>query len=118
VAGQLHGFPDTARIWRSQIAALTAAGYRAIAPDLRGRGRSERPSRVSDYSLAALVGDVTGIMDALGVERAHVVGHEWGAGSGERGVMSVSRVLGTGCSLRRQNGSTRSSSSSSPSVPT
>lgn len=76
----LHGFPDTARIWRSQIAALTAAGYRAIAPDLRGRGRSERPPSVSDYSLAALVGDVTGIMDALDVERAHVVGHDWGAG--------------------------------------
>jgi pimeloyl-ACP methyl ester carboxylesterase len=76
----LHGFPDTARIWRSQIEALTAAGYRAIAPDLRGRGRSERPGRVSDYALSALVGDVTGIMDALGVRRAHVVGHDWGAG--------------------------------------
>ena len=76
----LHGFPDTARIWRSQIEALTAAGYRAIAPDLRGRGRSERPARVSDYALPALVGDVTGIMDALGVGRAHVVGHDWGAG--------------------------------------
>jgi len=76
----LHGFPDTARIWRSQIAALAAKGYRAIAPDLRGRGRSERPARVSDYALSALVGDVTGIMDALGVARAHVVGHDWGAG--------------------------------------
>ncbi len=76
----LHGFPDTARLWRSQIAALTAAGYRAVAPDLRGRGRSERPARVSDYARPALVSDVTGIMDALGIARAHVVGHDWGAG--------------------------------------
>jgi pimeloyl-ACP methyl ester carboxylesterase len=76
----LHGFPDTARLWRSQIAALSAAGYRAVAPDLRGRGHSERPARVSDYALPALVSDVTGIMDALGIARAHVVGHDWGAG--------------------------------------
>ena len=76
----LHGFPDTARLWRSQIAALNAAGFRTIAPDLRGRGRSERPARVSDYAIPAIVSDVTGIMDALGIERAHVIGHDWGAG--------------------------------------
>jgi pimeloyl-ACP methyl ester carboxylesterase len=75
----LHGFPDTARLWRSQIAALTGAGYRIIAPDLRGRGRSDRPARVSDYALSAIVADVTGIMDAVGVQQAHVVGHDWGA---------------------------------------
>lgn len=75
----LHGFPDTARLWRSQIAALNAAGYRTIAPDLRGRGRSDRPARVSEYALPAIVSDVTGMMDALGIERAHVVGHDWGA---------------------------------------
>lgn len=76
----LHGFPDTARLWQSQIAALRGAGFRAIAPDLRGRGRSERPARTSDYALPAIVSDVTGIMDALGIERAHVVSHDWGAG--------------------------------------
>lgn len=75
----LHGFPDTARLWRSQIGVLTAAGYRTIAPDLRGRGLSDRPARVSDYALPTIVGDVTGIMDALEIERAHVIGHDWGA---------------------------------------
>ena len=75
----LHGFPDTSALWRHQVAALTAAGFRTIAPDMRGRGRSDRPPEVADYALAKIVGDVTGIMDALGVQRAHVVGHDWGA---------------------------------------
>jgi pimeloyl-ACP methyl ester carboxylesterase len=75
----LHGFPDTSVMWRHQVAALTAAGFRTIAPDMRGRGRSDRPPEVADYALTKIVGDVIGIMDALGVERAHVVGHDWGA---------------------------------------
>jgi pimeloyl-ACP methyl ester carboxylesterase len=75
----LHGFPDTSALWRHQVAALTGAGFRTIAPDMRGRGRSDRPPEVADYALTKIVGDVTGIMDALGVQRAHVVGHEWGA---------------------------------------
>jgi pimeloyl-ACP methyl ester carboxylesterase len=75
----LHGFPDTSRLWRWQVEALVRAGYRAIVPDLRGRGRSERPPAVADYALANVVRDVTGIMDALGVGRAHVVGHDWGS---------------------------------------
>src|SRR2546422_8049280 len=75
----LHGFPDTSTLWRHQVAALTAAGFRTIAPDMRGRGRSDRPAAVADYALPKIVGDVTGIMDALGIRRAHVVGHDWGA---------------------------------------
>ncbi|HUG14525.1 MAG TPA: alpha/beta hydrolase [Thermomicrobiales bacterium] len=75
----LHGFPDTANLWESQIEALVAAGYRAIAPDMRGRGRSERPPEVSDFALPHCVADVAGIMDALDIERAHVIGHDWGA---------------------------------------
>jgi pimeloyl-ACP methyl ester carboxylesterase len=75
----LHGFPDTSRLWRRQVEALTHAGYRAIAPDLRGRGRSERPPAVADYALPLIVQDVTAIMDALELERAHVVAHDWGA---------------------------------------
>jgi pimeloyl-ACP methyl ester carboxylesterase len=75
----LHGFPDTSRLWLRQVEALVGAGYRAIAPDLRGRGRSERPADVADYALPLIVRDVAGIMDALGIERAHVVGHDWGA---------------------------------------
>jgi len=76
----LHGFPDTSRLWTAQIDALTAAGYRAVAPDLRGRGASERPRDVEAYVLRRIVADVTGILDALELERAHVVGHDWGAG--------------------------------------
>jgi pimeloyl-ACP methyl ester carboxylesterase len=75
----LHGFPDTNVVWRYQVAALTAAGFRTIAPDMRGRGGSDRPPDVVDYALRNIVADVTGIMDALGIRRAHVVGHDWGA---------------------------------------
>jgi pimeloyl-ACP methyl ester carboxylesterase len=75
----LHGFPDTSTLWRHQVKALTGAGFRTIAPDMRGRGRSDRPPDVADYALTKIVADVTGIMDALGVARAHVVGHDWGA---------------------------------------
>lgn len=75
----LHGFPDTSELWRSQIEALGGAGYRVVAPDLRGRGRSDRPAEVGAYGLSSIVGDVVGIMDALELPRAHVVGHDWGA---------------------------------------
>ena len=75
----LHGFPDTSYLWRHRIPALVGAGFRVIAPDLRGRRRSERPVRVEEYALSNMVRDVAGIMDALGVERAHIVGHDWGA---------------------------------------
>jgi pimeloyl-ACP methyl ester carboxylesterase len=78
----LHGFPDTAHVWRHQILALVEADYRVIAPDLRGRGQTEAPARVEDYRLTNSVSDVAGIMDALGVERAHIVAHDWGAGAG------------------------------------
>jgi len=75
----LHGFPDTSELWRRQIDALAGAGYRVIAPDLRGRGKTERPPNVADYALSLIVRDVVGLLDALGVQRAHVVGHDWGA---------------------------------------
>jgi pimeloyl-ACP methyl ester carboxylesterase len=75
----LHGFPDSWRLWRHQIAALAAAGYRAVAPDLRGFGASDKPEAVEAYRMRTLVGDVVGLLDGLGVERAAVVGHDWGA---------------------------------------
>jgi pimeloyl-ACP methyl ester carboxylesterase len=75
----LHGFPDTGEVWRLQVPALATAGFRTFVPDLRGRGRSDRPEAVEAYALSELVADVTGILDALGIERAHVVGHDWGA---------------------------------------
>ncbi|MGQ0844986.1 MAG: alpha/beta fold hydrolase [Sporichthyaceae bacterium] len=74
----LHGFPDSADLWRHQIPALAAAGYRVIAPDLRGYGGSDRPTEVSAYAMPNLVGDVLGILAALGESEAHVVGHDWG----------------------------------------
>jgi pimeloyl-ACP methyl ester carboxylesterase len=75
----LHGFPDSGRLWRHQVPALADAGFRVIVPDLRGYGRSDKPEEVQAYALAALAGDVLAVMDDAGVERAHVVGHDWGA---------------------------------------
>ncbi|HUR76646.1 MAG TPA: alpha/beta fold hydrolase [Acidimicrobiales bacterium] len=75
----LHGFPDRGSMWHNQIAALTNAGYRVIAPDLRGFGDSDAPEGAENYNLLSLMSDVTGILDALGIDQAHVVGHDWGA---------------------------------------
>jgi pimeloyl-ACP methyl ester carboxylesterase len=75
----LHGFPDTSRLWRNQLPALERAGFFAMAPDLRGRGESDKPHAVDDYALPILVQDALCILDAVGVERVHVVGHDWGA---------------------------------------
>jgi pimeloyl-ACP methyl ester carboxylesterase len=75
----LHGFPDSGRLWRHQVPVLAAAGYQVVVPDLRGAGGSDKPVEVDAYSIAALAGDVLGLLDHLGLERAHVVGHDWGA---------------------------------------
>lgn len=75
----LHGFPELAYSWRHQLPAVAAAGYHAIAPDMRGYGGSSRPEAVEDYDIHHLVGDVVGLLDALDVARAVVVGHDWGA---------------------------------------
>jgi pimeloyl-ACP methyl ester carboxylesterase len=74
----LHGFPQTSWCWRHQLPALAAAGYRAVAPDQRGYSPGARPSEVEAYRNAELVGDVVGFADALGAERFHLVGHDWG----------------------------------------
>jgi pimeloyl-ACP methyl ester carboxylesterase len=75
----LHGWPDSHRLWRHQVPALTAAGFRAVVPDLRGFGASDRPGDVDAYALPHILGDVIGVLDHLGIGRAHVVGHDWGA---------------------------------------
>lgn len=75
----LHGFPDSSRVWRHQVPALTAAGLRVIAPDLRGFGESDRPDRVDDYRMRHLVADIVALLDGFGVEKVRVVGHDWGA---------------------------------------
>jgi len=75
----LHGFPDSSELWRHQIPAVLEAGHRAIAPDLLGYGASSRPTDVEAYRLEAILADAIAILDALGVDRARVVGHDWGA---------------------------------------
>jgi pimeloyl-ACP methyl ester carboxylesterase len=73
----IHGWPDSARLWRHQVPVLTAAGFRVITPDMRGFGRSERPDDVAAYRLRTVVADVSALLDQLGIDQAHVVGHDW-----------------------------------------
>ena len=75
----LHGWPDSSHLWRNQIPFLVKNGFRAIAPDLRGLGRSDRPEGVAAYALPNAVSDVEKILDALGIDKADIVGHDWGA---------------------------------------
>jgi pimeloyl-ACP methyl ester carboxylesterase len=75
----LHGFPDSGRLWRHQIAPLADAGFKVIVPDMRGYGASDKPTEVDAYNILYLVADVGAVLDQVGVEMAHVVGHDWGA---------------------------------------
>jgi pimeloyl-ACP methyl ester carboxylesterase len=74
-----HGFPESWYSWRHQLAALSAAGFRAVAPDMRGYGQSDRPEAVDQYTMLHLVGDMVGLLDALGTDQAVIAGHDWGA---------------------------------------
>ncbi|MGN4222832.1 alpha/beta hydrolase, partial [Burkholderia gladioli] len=74
-----HGYPECWYSWRHQLPALAAAGYRAIALDMRGYGESDSPPGIEDYTVLRLVGDLVGVLDALGIESAVVAGHDWGA---------------------------------------
>ncbi|WP_280398067.1 alpha/beta fold hydrolase [Nocardia carnea] len=74
-----HGFPELAYSWRHQIPELAAAGYHVLAPDQRGYGGSSRPEPVEAYDIAHLTADLTGLLDDVGVEKAVVIGHDWGA---------------------------------------
>jgi len=74
-----HGFPDTSYTWRRQMKAVAGAGYRAIAPDMRGCGGSSAPADPAQYTPFRTVGDLVGLLDALQVEHAIMVGHDWGA---------------------------------------
>src|SRR6267378_6535359 len=78
----LHGFPDSGRLWHNQVRPLADAGFRVIVPDLRGYGRSDKPATPDSYSFPSLVGDVMAVLGDAGAERAHVVGHDWGAALG------------------------------------
>ena len=74
-----HGFPELWQSWRHQLAALAAAGYRAVAPDMRGYGGTDAPEDVAAYTLLHLVGDMVGLVRALDETQAVIVGHDWGA---------------------------------------
>jgi pimeloyl-ACP methyl ester carboxylesterase len=74
-----HGFPELAYSWRHQVPALVAAGYRVIAPDMRGFGASSAPEQVNAYDVVTLCADLTGLLDALGEQQAVFIGHDWGA---------------------------------------
>ncbi len=75
----VHGFPDTWRGWRRQMQAVVAAGHRAIALDMRGYGESAKPEDAAAYTVFQCVGDLIGVLDALGIKRAVLVGHDFGA---------------------------------------
>ncbi len=75
----VHGWPESWYSWRHQLPALAAAGYRAVAPDMRGYGKSDKPQAVEDYDIHHVTADLVGILDALGEKSAILIGHDWGA---------------------------------------
>ena len=75
----LQGFPDSGNLWRHQVPALSVAGFQLIVPDLRGYGHSAKPPDVESYGLLQLCGDVIWILHLIGIDRANIVGHDWGA---------------------------------------
>jgi pimeloyl-ACP methyl ester carboxylesterase len=74
-----HGWPESWYSWRHQLLALAAAGFRVVAPDQRGFGQTDQPEAIETYNILNLVGDIVGLVNALGEESAVVVGHDWGA---------------------------------------
>jgi len=74
-----HGFPESWYSWRHQLRALAQGGFHAVAPDMRGYGHTDHPAEVERYSLLHLVGDMVGLLDALGEDSAAIAGHDWGA---------------------------------------
>ncbi|HME85130.1 MAG TPA: alpha/beta hydrolase [Roseiarcus sp.] len=74
-----HGFPESWYSWRHQLRALAEAGYHAVAPDMRGYGETDRPDEIDKYTLLHMIGDMVGVVDALGASQAVIAGHDWGA---------------------------------------
>ncbi len=75
----IHGFPDSAALWRHQIPVLADAGYRVLAPDIRGYGRSDKPIGTENYRMSNYASDVKQVLSALEIDQLNVVGHDWGA---------------------------------------
>ena len=92
----LHGFPESWYSWRHQFGPLAAAGYHAVAPDMRGYGSSDKPDEITAYNQVEVVADIIGLIPALGYETAIVIGHDWGAptawGCAQKHVHKVSAV--------------------------
>jgi pimeloyl-ACP methyl ester carboxylesterase len=80
----LHGFPDDRHLWRYQVGPLVRAGFRVVAPDLRGFGDAPRPQDPKDYGLSIVIDDILGILDALEIRQVQLVAHDWGAAVGWR----------------------------------
>lgn len=78
----LHGFPESSRMWTPLMPVLADLGYRVLAPDQRGYSPGARPEGIESYRYANLASDVVAMADAVGFERFHLVGHDWGAGAG------------------------------------
>jgi pimeloyl-ACP methyl ester carboxylesterase len=74
-----HGFPESWYSWRHQLDALASAGFRAVAPDMRGYGKSDKPEAIDQYTIFHLIGDLVGVLGALEAPAAVIVGHDWGA---------------------------------------
>lgn len=74
----IHGYPELWYSWRAQVPALAQAGFRAIAPDLRGYGETDKPPKIEDYAIKKIVGDIVGLLDALKIKKTVIVGHDWG----------------------------------------
>jgi pimeloyl-ACP methyl ester carboxylesterase len=74
-----HGFPESWYSWRHQLKALSEAGFHVVAPDMRGYGQTDRPDGIDQYTLLHLVGDMVGVLDAMGEQTAVIAGHDWGA---------------------------------------
>jgi pimeloyl-ACP methyl ester carboxylesterase len=74
-----HGFPESWYSWRHQLQALAEAGFHVVAPDMRGYGETDRPEAIDQYTLLHLMGDMVGLLDALGADKAVIAGHDWGA---------------------------------------
>lgn len=90
----LHGFPENSYEWRHQLIALGNAGYRAVAPSQRGYSPGARPPNIADYGVVLLAQDVLAMADALGAQRFHLVGHDWGAAvAWVVSVLSPARVI-------------------------
>jgi pimeloyl-ACP methyl ester carboxylesterase len=119
-----HGFPGLWYSWRHQLPAVADAGYRAIALDMRGYGRSTRPRQASEYGNQTIVADLTGVLDALGEDRAVFVGHDFGAQAAwaaalhaperVRGLVSIAVPYGVGFARRKSKDSDAETAPSEP----